>query len=118
MLSEFPVCFMKISIMTVLIFTYFLNFQKLRKKKLWVNLPNGSKFIFHVSWVALFEYEIAFSTRYINGLLFLLYKFVVNAEVIPLLGIVESELKYHHVVKFQVMMIDIFPFVSKAYVRK
>ena len=69
MLSEFPVWFMKISIMTVLIFTYFLNFQKLKKKKLWVNLPKGSKFVFHVNWAALFEYEIAFSTRYINGLL-------------------------------------------------
>ena len=79
-----------------------------------MNLPKWSKFVFHVSWAALFEYEIAFSTRYINGLLFLLYKFTVNAEAIPLLGIVESELKYHHVVKFQVMMINKLPFVSKA----
>lgn len=79
-----------------------------------MNLPKGSKFVFHVSWAALFEYEIQFSTRYINGLLFLLYKFTVNAEAIPLLGIVESELKYHHVVKFQVMMINKLPFVSKA----
>lgn len=92
----------------------FLEFSKAKKKKLWVNLPKGSKFVFHVSWAALFEYEIAFSTRYINGLLFLLYKFTVNAEAIPLLGIVESELKYHHVVKFQVMMINKLPFVSKA----